>query len=670
MSEPVRQSYLFLPSYAPALVYITFFAAGLIMLLGLYRHLRSYGMGLGEFLSLSSEDLKTKLGRFGKYALGQRKVLEGGSGGVMHGAVFYGFLMLFAYTFLIFVQSDILPIFGGGIFIKGDFYLALEFLGDTLGLLFIIGLAIAVYRRYVQRLDKLRTGWDDRVVLGMLIWIGVSGFVIEALRFVAVPSQWAIFSPVGDALSALIGGTLSLSVAQAQVVYQGFWWAHMFSVMALIAATPYTKLIHVFTSASNIVLAPEKPRGQLSTPFSLAAMLKTGEVEAPPNARTADYFPPLRLLALDACTNCGRCVEVCPANAAGRDLSPRDVIQDLGKQSKAAPKEDVFARGVIRESELWACTTCSACVEACPVFINQVDYIVDFRRTLVAENRLDPMKRAFLENVARANNPFGLPQQERQNWLVEAGAPTLKTNPNPEYLYWVGCQGSYDPRGKRLTQAVVKILDAAKVNYAVLGNEEACTGEPVRRMGEEARFQELALRNIESIARSGAKKVVVHCPHCFNTFLNEYPEFGADFQVIHHSQLIGELVGQGRLKMEKREGAVTFHDPCNLGRVNGVYDAPRDVIKAAEGFEVVEMPRSREKSFCCGGGGANVWYQVPEKTKISAIRMEEAVKTGAKTLAVACPFCITMLEDAAKGPKGGLEVRDIAEIVADRLPPK
>lgn len=666
MSEPVRQSYLFLPPYAPALVYITFFVAGVIMLFGLYRHLRSYGMGVGQFLSLSSTDLKTKLGRFAKFDLGQEKVLKGGSGGVMHGAIFYGFLMLFLYTSLIFVQSDILPVFGGGIFIKGDFYLTLEFLGDTLGLLFIVGLVIAVYRRYVQRLSKLRTGWDDRVVLGMLIWIGASGFVLEALRFVAIPSQWAIFSPVGDALSVLIGKTFSLTVAQAQVLYQGFWWAHMFSVMALIAATPYTKLIHVFTSASNVVLSPEKPRGRLLTPFSLAAMLETGNLETPPNVRSAGDLPPLRLLALDACTNCGRCQEVCPANAAGRDLSPRDVVQDLGKEAKAAPKEDVLAKGVIRESELWACTTCNACVEACPVFINQVDYIVDFRRTLVAENRLDPMKRAFLENVGRSNNPFGLPQQERQSWLVEAGVPTLKTNPNPEYLYWVGCQGSYDPRGRQLTRAVVKVLDSARVSYAVLGNEEVCTGEPVRRMGEEARFQELAMRNIESIARSGAEKVVVHCPHCFNTFLNEYPELGAKFQVIHHSQLIGELLAQGRLKLAKGEGSVTFHDPCNLGRVNGVYDAPREVIEAAGGT-VVEMPRSREKSFCCGGGGANVWYQVPEKTKISSLRMEEAAKTGAKTLAVACPFCITMLEDAAKGPKGGLEVRDIAELVADRL---
>ncbi|HEV2389917.1 MAG TPA: heterodisulfide reductase-related iron-sulfur binding cluster, partial [Nitrososphaerales archaeon] len=670
LSEPARQSYLFLPSYAPALVYIAFFVAGLIMLFGLYRHLRSYGMGIGEFLSLSTKDLGTKARRFAKFDLGQEKVLAGGSGGVMHGAIFYGFLMLFIYTSLVFIQSDILPVLGGGTFLKGDFYLTLEFLGDTFGIFFIVGLVIAVYRRYVQRLPKLKTAWDDRVVLGMLIWIGVSGFIVESLRFVAIPSQWAFFSPVGDVLSQIIGRTFTLSVPQAQVVYQSFRWAHMFSVMALIAATPYTKLIHVFTSASNVVLAPEKPRGRLSTPFSLAAMLETGNVEIPPNVRTAGGFSPLRLLALDACTNCGRCVEVCPANAAGRDLSPRDVVRDLGREARAAPTEDVFSTGVIRESELWACTTCNACVEACPVFINQVDYIVDFRRTLVAENRLDPMKRTFLENVGRANNPFGLPQQDRQSWLVESGVPTLKTNPAPEYIYWVGCQGSYDPRGRRLTRAVVRILDAAKVNYAVLGNEEVCTGEPVRRMGEEARFQELALKNIESIVRSGATKVVVHCPHCFNTFLNEYPEFGAKFQVIHHSQLIMELVGGGKLELEKREGAVTFHDPCNLGRVNGVYEAPRDVIKASEGFELVEMPRSREKSFCCGGGGANVWYQVPEKTKISVLRMEEAVKTGAKTLAVACPFCITLLEDAAKGPAGGLEVRDVAEIIAERLPLK
>jgi Fe-S oxidoreductase/nitrate reductase gamma subunit len=667
MAEPVRQSYLFLPSYAPDVVYAAFFIAGIIMLYGLYRHLRGYGIGPTEFFGLVFRDFGTKLRRFTKFGLGQRKVLQGGSGGVMHGMLFFGFLMLFAYTTLIFIQTDILSLFGGVVFIQGQFYLTLEFLGDTLGIAFVIGLAIAIYRRYIQKLEKLQTAWDDYLVLSILVWIGVSGFIIEALRFVAIPSQWAVFSPVGDALSWLVAPAIP-SEAQAQLVYQGFWWAHMFSVMALIAMTPYTKLIHVFTSGANVAVAPEKPMGRLNTPFSLAKMLESGNLETPPNAKRAIDFSPLQLLALDACTNCGRCQEVCPAYASGRDLSPRLVVRDLGFDMRGGSPVDVFSSGVIREGELWSCTTCNACVNVCPVFINQVDYIVDFRRTLVAENRLDPMKRTFLENIGRNNNPFGLPQGERQAWLTEMGVPTARENKGAEYLYWVGCQGSYDPRARNITRSVVKIFRAAKVNFAILGNEEVCTGEPVRKMGEEARFQELAMRNIESIKNSGAKKVVVHCAHCFNTFLNEYPEMGADFQVIHHSQLISQLVKEGRLKPGELTGKVTFHDPCNLGRINGVFDEPRELLKSTN-TELVEMPRNRAGSFCCGGGGANVWYQVPEKKKIGVIRVEEAQATGATTLAVACPFCITMFEDAAKTlGQEGMAVRDIAELVADTLP--
>ncbi len=247
--------------------------------------------------------------------------------------------------------------------------------------------------------------------------------------------------------------------------------------------------------------------------------------------------------------------------------------------------------------------------------------------------------------------------------------PTVKENPGAEYLYWVGCQGSYDPRARKITESVVQILKAAEVDFAVLGNEEVCTGEPVRRMGEEARFQELALRNIETLNSAGAKKVVVHCAHCFNTFLNEYPEFGGNFQVIHHSQLIWELIKVGRLKPRGASGKVTFHDPCNLGRINGIFDEPREVLGSQEGLELVEMKRNRSNSFCCGGGGANVWYEVPEKKKVGVIRVEEAIQAGAETIAVGCPFCVTMFEDAAKSlGNEKLEVKDVAEIVAENLP--
>ncbi|HYW00773.1 MAG TPA: (Fe-S)-binding protein, partial [Candidatus Acidoferrum sp.] len=345
------------------------------------------------------------------------------------------------------------------------------------------------------------------------------------------------------------------------------------------------------------------------------------------------------------------------------------VVQDLGADMRGDKKVDVFSSGAIREQELWSCTTCNACVDACPVFINPLDFIIEFRRTLVADGKLDKMKRTFLENIAQTNNPYGLPQNDRQTWLKELNVPTVQENPSAEYLYWIGCQGSYDPRARKITKSVLKILKRANVNFAVLGNEEACTGESVRRLGEEAKFQELVMKNLETIRSAGVKKIIVHCAHCFNTFLNEYPEFGAEFTVVHHSQLINELIKGGKLKPGEVRSKVTFHDPCNLGRMNGVFEDPRQVLQSTKGLELVEMKRSRGDSFCCGGGGANVWYEVPEKKKIGVIRVEEAIRTGAETLAVACPFCITMFEDGAKAlGNENLAVKDIAEIIAEPLP--
>jgi Fe-S oxidoreductase/nitrate reductase gamma subunit len=665
MAVPIRE--LLMPSYAYQIMYGVFFICGLILLYGLYRHLKSYGIGLGYFFHLVFKDFGTKVKRFLKFGVGQRKVVNEESGGVMHGALFFGFLMLLAYTALIFIQDDFVVPLGGNDFLQGNFYLTLEFLGDVLGLAFVVGLAIALYRRYVMRLERLETRWDDKFVLGMLVWIGVSGFLLEALRFVYIPSVWAEFSPVGSAVATVLGAG-HLQAGDAWTLYQGFWWAHMASVMLLIAATPYTKLIHVFTSGANVAMAPVKPLGQLSTPFNLQKMIESGQVETPPSTKSTKQFSPLQLLALDACTNCGRCQAVCPAYASGRDLSPRLVVQDLSREMRMGGSGDVFTKGVIRENELWACTMCNACVSECPVFIDQVGYITEFRRTLVSESKLDSKKKSFLENIGRNGNPFGLPASERQTWMTELGAPTISENPGAEYVYWVGCQSSYDPRGRSVAKSMVKLLKEAKVDFAILGNDETCTGEPVRRMGEEGRFQELVMHNMETFNRHGVKKVIVHCAHCFNTFKNEYPEFGVNLEVIHHSQFIAKLVAEGRISPGAFGGSVTFHDPCNLGRINEVFDDPRDVLTSLKGLGLTEMPRSKMKGFCCGGGGANVWFEVPERKKIGVIRVEEAMSTGAETLAVACPFCITMFEDAAKAiGKENMRVKDIAEIVADSL---
>jgi Fe-S oxidoreductase/nitrate reductase gamma subunit len=668
LAVPVREVLIlgYFP-YAYVILYSTFAVSAAVLLYGLYGHLKSYGMGFGQFTRLVFRDHWAKLRRFVRYALGQRKVVEDTGGGVMHGALFYGFLVLLAYTTLIFIQDDILPLFTSYSFMQGDAYLTLEFLGDTFGIAYIVGLAIAVYRRYVKKLDKLETVFDDTFVVAFLIWIGISGFIIEALRFVIQPVSWASYSPVGSALSASIAAIPGL-VANAPALYQGFWFAHMFSVMFLIAIVPWTKLIHVFTSGFNIALAPVRPMGKLQTPFSLQKMVESGQTDVPPNYRGAQDFSPLQKLALDACTNCGRCQEVCPAYASGRDLSPRLLVRDLSKQNWAEPRGDAFALGTVRENELWACTMCNACVYTCPVFINQVDYITEFRRTLVAESKLDGKKKIFLENVGRSGNPFGLPQQDRMGWLTALGVPTVRENPGAEYLYWVGCQSSYDPRSREVAKAVVKVLKAANVSFAVLGNDEVCTGEPVRRMGEEGRFQELVMKNVETLNGAGVKKIIVHCAHCFNTFRNEYPEFGGNFEVIHHTQLFSKLAIEGKLPRAALDMAVTFHDPCNMGRINGVVEEPRQALASVKGIELREMARTKERSFCCGGGGANVWYEVPEKKKIGVIRIEEAKATGAGTIAVGCPFCITMFEDAVKAiGDDKTKVMDVAEIMAMAL---
>ena len=668
MAVPVREVLIlaYFP-YAYDVLYSTFLVSGSVLLYGVYRHLRRYGIGLFDLVKLVLKDYKAKLSRFIKFGLGQRRVLQDTGGGLMHGPLFYGFLVLAAYTTIVFLQDDVLPLFTSYTFVQGNAYLTLELLGDAFGIAYVFGLAVAVYRRFVKKLDKLETILDDYFVVSMLIWIGVSGFFVEALRLVIQPAAWADFSPVGDALSGAIGSVPGL-VSNAPTLYQGFWWAHMFSVMFLIAAAPYTKLIHVFTSGTNVAIAPVKSMGRLPTPFNLQQMMESGSTEVPPNVKGAQDFAPLQKFALDACTNCGRCQEVCPAHASGRDLSPRLVVRDLAKQNAFDSSGDALALGTVREAELWACTMCNACVSVCPVFIDQVDYITEFRRTLVAESRLDGKKKIFLENVGRSGNPFGLPQHERLDWLLKLGVPTIAENPGAEYLYWVGCQSSYDPRSREVAKAMVKLLKAANVSFAVLGDEEVCTGEPVRRMGEEGRFQELVMKNVETLKRHDVKKILVHCAHCFNTFKNEYTEFGGDFEVVHHTQLLSKLVLEGKLPRASMPGSVTFHDPCNLGRINGVIEEPRKALRSLQGIDLREMRRTKEASFCCGGGGANVWYEVQEKKKIGIIRVEEAQATGAETLAVACPFCITMFEDATKAlGDEKMKVLDMAEIMARSL---
>jgi Fe-S oxidoreductase len=325
---------------------------------------------------------------------------------------------------------------------------------------------------------------------------------------------------------------------------------------------------------------------------------------------------------------------------------------------------------IVNPEELWACTTCRACVNECPVLIDHVDAIVDMRRHMVSEGKLDRPKKDLLTNLGNSANPYGLPQSDRMKWAEGLGVKTAKEQPDFELLYWVGCSGSYDPRNQAVSRAIVKILQAANIRFVILGTEEKCNCESARRLGEEGRFQQSAIELVEIFKKYSVKTVLTQCPHCFNTFKNEYPEFGTNFTVLHHSQFIEHLIKTGKLKLKPgTKGTITFHDPCYLGRYNGVFTSPREIISSLAPGATVEMKQSREGSFCCGAGGANFWYKVEQKKKVGAIRFEEALATQANTLATACPFCTSMLEDAsvAAGAKESLTVRDIAELVAEQI---
>jgi len=343
------------------------------------------------------------------------------------------------------------------------------------------------------------------------------------------------------------------------------------------------------------------------------------------------------------------------------------VAEYWGQEPEKEPKN--LFNEVIEEDEIWACTTCWACPEACPVMIDQLEYIIDFRRFLIAESKLDRKKTEVITNFVEKSNPYGLPAIDRANWAKKLDIKPLKENPNVDYLYWIGCASAYDHRNQNIAKSMIKILQMAGVSFGILGEEEKCCGETLRRMGDEGRFQEHVLENIEILKTYGVKKIITHCPHGFNTLKNEYPKFDGQFEVISHSEFILSLITQKRIKINKKIEEITvYHDPCYLARYNHIYDAPRQLLSTST-TKIRELPRNRELTFCCGGGGGNSWYDVPEKERISAIRLAEVEQVGAELLTVACPYCISMFEDVikAKDLEEKIKVKDISELVVELL---
>ena len=656
---PFRENFALLPPETPLIMYIVLIPFAAVFLIGIYRRLERYGWSaLGEAL----RNPRQFAGRVFRYSILQVKVLGEWSAGFMHLAVSYGILVLFIGTLLVFIDNDIFEPMGLKLLI-GSPYLLFEAILDLFGIIFITGITIQLVRRIFMR-DRLRPRPEYILMVSSLWFIGLSGFLLEGIRIALQKPEWSNYSFIGASLSSLII-SWNLPANLLNQIYLILWWAHALVVFGLVAYLPYSNLRHTLIAILYSGLTWKTPRLPkiAETPFKLEDLDEGGAEEVEVGFRRIGELNWLQKMGLDACVDCGRCEYECPAYASGTPLSPRNLVQKLQNHMWRDEGLDLIESGVVSHDEVYACTTCGACVSACPITISPLEYIMESRRAVVMDGRLGRKAAETLNNLIKTGNPFGLPRGERRKLveeLRELGVKTLEENPSAEYVYWVGCLSTYDHRLRSIAKKTAEILGKAGVSFAIIGEAETCNGEPARRLGEEGLFQELAYQNIETLRKHGVRKLIVHCPHCYQIFRNEYRELGLDLEVIHHSELLGRLVREGRIKPKTGE-TITLHDSCYLSRYNKVVDEPR---LALSGLNLVEMRRCRENTFCCGGGGGSYWSEVKRVKRESVQRVEEALETGADVIVTECPYCLSMIEDALRtlGMEGRVKAKDLSEL--------
>ena len=612
-------------------------------------------------------------------------------GGLMHLALFSGFVLLFAGTIVVMIEADITaPLFGAS-FLVGNFYLGFKLAMNAAGLLLIAGVAMAFYRRLVLRPATQENSADDLLLPAFLALLAVQGFAVQGLRLAMTQDPWAAWSFVSYPLALALHGVPRAVLAQLHEIN---WYAHFLTAFVFLGYIAYSKMIHPFTAAANVLFRRLRPRGELDPVANLEQAETVG-------ASRLEHFSWAQLMSVDACMHCGRCLEYCPTFNTGKALRPRDLVLQLaglqadrggifsGVLGEAANSgrfrwgrgsERELIGGTVSHEEIWDCTTCGACMEQCPVYIEPVPLIVSLRRNLVTEqNSFPPELAPVFTSLERLGNPYQNVPGDRAAWVRRLDEPVVAMSEaaaagkTVEYLFFVGCVGSFVPRNQKVTIALARILQAAGISFAILGKEETCSGDPARRMGHEYLAQSLAAKTVAKLNFYHIKKIVTACPHCFNAIRNEYPQFGGSYEVIHHSQLIAELIAAGRLTIDAAsvlaQEKVSYHDPCYLGRYNSVFDEPRKVIGAVAAGGLAEMSRNRRQSFCCGGGGGRALMKENSGTRINQERVREALHTGAAVVATACPFCTGMLEDGIAGANADarLRVLDLAELVAGSL---
>jgi Fe-S oxidoreductase/nitrate reductase gamma subunit len=623
------------------------------------NRVRNWQRGGPDDRATTRENLHRRLRDF-RAGVYMQTLLRDPAAGVMHSLIYFNFLILLAVTTVLEINHQMPE---GAKFLHGGVYQGYSLVGDVAGALFVVGVVWAIVRRYVQRPYRIRikSKPEHALILVTFLAIGVTGFGAEAYR-IALDGRPAFekWSAIGYPLSAAVDDTARLAGW-----HQGWWVAHVLSFVLFLVILPVTMLRHMFTSPLNMYLRDrERPKGAMKAmPNLMETELETF------GAATVEDFTWKQLLDTDACTMCGRCTSVCPAHATGKPLDPREIVLKTGEVMAATgtpvvsppigldPEITISADSLferITPEEIWACTSCKACDEICPVNIEILDKILDMRRYLsLMESNFPTELGTAYRSMENSGNPWGMSQSDRAAWTAKVdGVPIVEPGDtfDHEYLYWVGCAGSFDDKNQKVSVAMAKLMQRAGIDFAILGPSENCTGDPARRSGNEYIFQMLAMQNIESLDGMGVRKIVTQCPHCFNTLQNEYPQLGGNYEVVHHSQFLEWLIAEGQLDMSdaRLDERVVYHDSCYLGRHNDVYQSPRRVIGSLAGIDVVEAGRNGTKGMCCGAGGARMWMEETTGKKVNDERSQELIATGASRIAVACPYCYIMIDDGAK----------------------
>ncbi len=618
---------------------------------GIARRFRLWNMGKS---SDAQGNTALRIKDFFVYAIGHGRILKEKYPGIMHLLIFLACIIPLLVIFAVNLRFQLPQNIANG------FSLFL----DIIGALGIMAIAFAAYRRYIQKPDRLSdTKTEDAVALIWLFAIIFFGFCIEGLRL-AITGQGAEYAPVGFLFSYLF---IPFGNEAQTLLHALIWRIHLILVLALIAFIPYTKFFHIVTSSVQIFLRKYDAPGVIE-PISDFETAETFGVS------TIEEFTRKQLFQLDACTRCGRCQDNCPAHLSQKPLSPKKLLQDLKKhmEDKGFSKsEDAANRAligdIIENETIWSCTMCLNCHEHCPVFETTVDKTIEMRRYLVLMEANFPQEvQAVFRNMENNSNPWGVGSHSRGEWAKDLGVKTAAESEDFDILFYVGCAGAFDDRYKKVSIALVKILQKAGIKFVILGSEEGCCGDSARRIGNEYLYDTLVQQNIAVMNNYNIKKIVAICPHGYNMLKNEYPQHGGNFEVYHHSEYILDLVKTGKIRLKKTEQKkIAYHDSCFLGRYNNIYDQPRELLKGIDGLSLVEMDRNRNRSFCCGAGGGRMWMEEHMGQRINEMRTDQALEKLPDTVATACPFCLTMFEDGIKVREKADDVSclDIAEIV-------